>query len=62
MATQNTEMVKVPVFIFERLLQSYYFEKSCHHFNIKEWEKYKDVDLYQTRMAVNDIMYVNKEE
>ena len=29
---------------------------------IRDEEKYKDVELYQTRMAVNDIMYVNKEE
>lgn len=62
MATKNIDMVKLPVYILERLLQSYYFEKACHHYKIKEWEKYKDVELYQTRMAVNDIMYVNKEE
>ena len=61
MSIQNKEMIKIPAYIFERLLQAYYFEKACHHFDIKSWEHFQDVELYQTRMAVNDIMFVNKE-
>ena len=59
---KNTEIVNIPVYILERLLQSYYFEKSCIYNNISEWEKYNDVLLHQKQLAVEDIMKNNKEK
>lgn len=61
MIRRNEELMTVPAYMFERLLQSYYFEQACRYYGIDGWEKYKDVELYQKQLAVNDIMKETKE-
>ena len=61
MIRRNEELMTVPAYMFERLLQSYYFEQACRYYGIDSWEKYKDVELYQKQLAVNDIMKETKE-
>jgi hypothetical protein len=61
MNRRNEEMMTIPAYMFERLLQAYYFEQACRYYNIEGWEKYKDIELYKSQLAVNDIMKENKE-
>lgn len=61
MIRRNEELVTIPSYVLERLLQSYYFEQACKYYNIEHWDKYEDMSLYQKQLAVNDIMKENKE-
>lgn len=61
MVKKNEEITTIPVYVLEKLLESYYFKQACKYYNVESWEKYKDVLLYQKQLAVNDIMKVNKE-
>jgi hypothetical protein len=61
MIRRNEELMTVPAYMFERLLQSNYFEQGCRYYGVEGWEKYKDVELYQKQLAVNDIMKETKE-
>lgn len=61
MNRRNEELMTIPAYMFERLLQAYYFEQACHYYGVESWEKYKDIELYKSQLAVNDIMKENKE-
>ena len=61
MMKRNEELIKIPAFMFETLLQAYYFQKACEYYNIEHWENYEDAMLYKSQLAVRDIMNDNKE-
>lgn len=61
MNRRNEEILTIPAYMLEKLLQAYYFEKACRYYGIEGWERYGDVELYQKQLAVNDITKENKE-
>jgi hypothetical protein len=61
MIKRNEELVTIPVYMFEKLLSAYYFEKACRYYNVESWSAYEDSMKYMTQLAVSDIMKDNKE-
>lgn len=59
--TENGKTVEVPREIFERLLESGYFEEACKRCGIEKWNMYDNVLLCQKQLAVSNIMEENKE-
>lgn len=61
MVRRNEELLTIPAYILERLLQAYYFEKACRYYGVDKWQNYKSVELYKQQLAVNDILKENAE-
>lgn len=53
--------ITIPVDIYEKLLQSYYFVKACRLCDIEQWEKYHDVEKLYNQLAVDDIIKENQD-